>query len=49
MEMTVITTHDRLIAYYQRRGYEPTGERRPYPVPLDPPYEMLVLAKALAA
>ncbi|WP_150291915.1 GNAT family N-acetyltransferase [Sphingobium estronivorans] len=49
MEMTVIASHDRLIAYYRRRGYAPTGERRPYPVPLDPPYEMLVLAKALAA
>ncbi|WP_313809548.1 GNAT family N-acetyltransferase [Sphingobium sp.] len=49
MEMTVIASHERLIGYYQRRGYQPTGERRPYPVTLDPPCEMLVLAKALAA
>jgi hypothetical protein len=49
MEMTVISTHDKLIQYYQRRGYQPTGEQRPYPVPLDPPQQMLVLAKALAA
>ncbi|AEG47893.1 GCN5-related N-acetyltransferase [Sphingobium chlorophenolicum L-1] len=49
MEMTVIATHDKLIQYYQRRGYRPTGERRPYPVPLDPPRQMLVLAKSLAA
>ncbi|WP_375198107.1 GNAT family N-acetyltransferase [Sphingobium sp.] len=49
MEMTVIDRHVELIQYYQRRGYHPTGERQPYPVPLDPPYDMLVLAKALAA
>jgi len=49
MEMTVISTHDKLIQYYQRRGYHPTGEHRPYPVPLDPPQQMIVLAKALAA
>ena len=49
MEMTVISTHHKLIQYYQRRGYEPTGEQRPYPVLLDPPQQMIVLAKALAA
>ncbi|QDC37552.1 GNAT family N-acetyltransferase [Sphingobium fuliginis] len=49
MEMTVISTHDNLIQYYRRRGYRPTGETRPYPVPLDPPQQMVVLAKALAA
>lgn len=49
MEMTVIDSHHSLIHYYQRRGYNPTGEQRPYPVPLDPPQHMLVLAKALAA
>ncbi|WP_242122898.1 GNAT family N-acetyltransferase [Sphingobium sp. Sx8-8] len=49
MEMTVIDSHSKLIQYYQRLGYHLTGERQPYPVPLDPPYAMLVLAKALAA
>lgn len=50
--MIVITVIDRrpeLIAYYQRRGYVLTDEKRPFPVPLDPPLEMVVLAKALAA
>ncbi|HUD95382.1 GNAT family N-acetyltransferase [Sphingobium sp.] len=49
MEMTVIDRRAELIAYYQRRGYALTGERRPFPIPLDPPLEMVVLAKALAA
>lgn len=49
MEMTVIDRRAELIAWYQRRGYALTAERRPFPVPLDPPLEMVVLAKALAA
>jgi GNAT superfamily N-acetyltransferase len=48
MEMTVIDRRPELIAYYVRRGYTLTGELRPFPIPLDPPYEMVVLAKALA-
>jgi ribosomal protein S18 acetylase RimI-like enzyme len=31
MEMTVIGQRDELIAWYQRRGYSLTGERRPFP------------------
>ena len=31
IEMTVIAQRDELIAWYQRRGYAPTGERRPFP------------------
>lgn len=31
LEMTVIKQRDGLIAWYQRRGYEPTGELRPFP------------------
>ena len=31
MEMTVIAQRDELIAWYQRRGYQPTGEQRPFP------------------
>lgn len=32
MEMTVIVQRDTLIAWYQRRGYALTGERRPFPL-----------------
>lgn len=32
MEMTVISTRSELIAWYERRGYALTGERRPFPV-----------------
>ena len=31
IEMTVIRQRAELIAYYARRGYHPTGERRPFP------------------
>ena len=31
VEMTVIKQRAELIAYYQRRGYSPTGEQRPFP------------------
>lgn len=48
IEMTVIEQRRELIAYYERRGWQITGERRPFPVPLDPPYFMTVLAKPLA-
>ena len=47
MEMTVIDQRAELIAYYQRRGYHLTGERRAFPVELDPPLEMVVLEKPL--
>lgn len=48
IEMTVIANRHELIAYYERRGYSLTGERRPFPIPLDPPLEMVVLARRLA-
>ncbi len=48
IEMTVIDKRAELIAYYQRRGWRLTGERRAFPVRLDPPLEMVVLAKPLA-
>lgn len=48
IEMTVIEQRSELIAYYGRRGWSCTGERRPFPIALDPPYSMQVLAKALA-
>ena len=47
IEMTVIEQRTDLIAYYKRRGWRETGERRPFPVPHDPPYYMTVLAKPL--
>lgn len=31
MRMTVIDVRDELIAYYQRRGYQRTGVRKPFP------------------
>lgn len=31
IEMTVISVRSELIAYYERRGYSQTGEKRPFP------------------
>ena len=31
LQMSVIEQRVELIAWYRRRGYEPTGERRPFP------------------
>ena len=31
VDMTVISSRSELIAYYERRGYVDTGERRPFP------------------
>jgi len=47
MRMTVIATRAELIAYYQRRGYAPTGEVKPFVVVTDPPLSMIVMAKPL--
>jgi ribosomal protein S18 acetylase RimI-like enzyme len=47
IEMTVIESRLELIAYYARRGYEVTGERRAFPIALDPPLFMTVLEKPL--
>lgn len=48
IEMTVIDSRVELIAYYERRGFLRTGERRPFPVEVDPPLTMVVLEKALS-
>ena len=48
MEMTVIDSRASLIAWYERRGYAFTGERRPFPVLRDPPVNFVVLEKPLA-
>ena len=47
IEMTVIAQRSELIAYYQRRGWHITGEQRDFPVRLDPPLFMTVLARPL--
>jgi ribosomal protein S18 acetylase RimI-like enzyme len=47
MEMTVIDSRESLIAWYVRRGYALTGERRPFPVLRDPQITFVVLAKPL--
>lgn len=48
IEMTVIDKRAELIAYYQRRGWRLTGERRAFPVRVDPPLDMVVLVRPLA-
>lgn len=55
MEMTVIRQRPELIAWYERLGYRPTGEERPFPyddptdVPTRPDLVFLVLEKPLPA
>jgi ribosomal protein S18 acetylase RimI-like enzyme len=49
VRMTVVNLRDTLIAWYRRRGYEPTGETLPFPY-ADPPRDDLhfvVLEKRL--
>ncbi|MDP5278464.1 GNAT family N-acetyltransferase [Sphingomonas sp. DG1-23] len=48
IEMTVIDVRHRLIAWYERRGYVQTGERRDFVFPVEPPLFMTVLVKSLA-
>lgn len=55
MEMTVIAQRPELIAYYERRGYDLTGQSRPFPmddprfgVPLREDLRFVVMEKALA-
>jgi GNAT superfamily N-acetyltransferase len=54
IEMTVIDIRHELIAWYERRGYQQTGEHRPFPygnerfgVPLRDDLRFLVMAKTL--
>lgn len=47
IEMTVIDKRRELIAYYERRGWHVTGEKRDFPIPVEPPLFMDVLAKPL--
>ena len=55
MRMTVISVREELIAWYQRRGYRRTGERKPFPygdprfgLPKRNDLEFIVLSKGLA-
>lgn len=55
MEMTVIHQRTELIAYYERRGYRLTGEKRPFPYgderfgqPRNDALGFVVLARALS-
>ncbi|WP_298194617.1 GNAT family N-acetyltransferase [Novosphingobium sp.] len=48
MELIVVDVREELIAWYERRGYTRTGELRPFPLPMDVPYQMVVLERALA-
>ena len=45
IEGTVVDRRAELIAYYERRGYVRTGERRPFPIAVTPPLELIVLNK----
>lgn len=54
VEMTVLEARTELLAFYERRGYVRTGERRPFPYgdarfgrPRTPDLEFVVLRKAL--
>jgi len=53
IKMTVITTRKELIAYYERKGYADTGERKPFPndpkfgIPKQP-LQFMVMEKMLA-
>lgn len=56
MHMSVISVRHELIAYYERRGYRRTGERRAFPygderfgLPQRPDLEFVVLRKSLSA
>ena len=55
MVMTVLAQRPDLIAWYERRGYRPTGESRPFPygnvrygLPKVPDLRFVTLAKPLA-
>lgn len=47
VEMTVIEQRSELIAWYERLGYARSGERRDFPIAMEPPLFMIVLVKPL--
>lgn len=48
MELIVVDAREELIAWYERRGYTRTGELRPFPLPMDVPFKMVVLERLIA-
>lgn len=55
MEMTVINVRQELLAYYERRGYRPTGQRVAFPhgdpkygLPKTTEFDLLILDKKLS-
>ena len=48
VEGTVVHLRAELIAYYERRGFTRSGERRPFPIDVTPPLELVVMTKSLA-
>ena len=48
MELIVVDVREELIAWYERRGYTRTGELRPFPLPMDVPYKMVVLERSIS-
>lgn len=47
VELSVISQRVELIDYYRRRGYALTGEVRPFPVAVEPPLVLRVMARAV--
>ncbi len=47
IDMTVIDQRAELIAYYERRGYQNTGEICDFPIAVDPPLSMAILRKTI--
>ena len=52
MRLTVMSPQDKLIAFYERRGYRLTGEREPFPFDAEPnwvrnDFDVLVMRKTL--
>jgi ribosomal protein S18 acetylase RimI-like enzyme len=47
IEGMVIDARAEFIAYYERRGFVRTGEIRPFPLPIDVPYLMVVLERPI--
>lgn len=48
MELIVVDAREELIAWYERRGYSRTGGLRPFPLPMDVPFQMVVLERSIS-
>lgn len=52
MRLTVMSPQEKLVAFYERRGYRPTGEREAFPFEEEPnwvrnDFDVIVMRKAL--